>query len=253
MDYYILTGTSRGIGEEVAKQLLGKENYIFCISRNSNDSLIKQANLYNTNLEYFKYDLNDVKGLEQLMQLIFSKVDFDKAKGVYLLNNAGIVSPISPIEKCNLNEIIQNIQVNLVAPIIMVSLFIKYTTKFIGQKRVINISSGAGKKTYYGWSNYSTSKAALDMFTRNVALEQENKKHPVEILSFSPGVVDTDMQKEIRQTKKDDFMLVENFIKLKEDSKLFSPTLVAQEINKWFKSDDFKQGAVIDIRDYYKT
>ena len=65
-------------------------------------------------------------------------------------------------------------------------------------KRVVSISSGAGKKPYPGWGAYCTAKAGLDMLTRCVGVEQMNQPHPVEIYSIAPGVVDTDMQREIR-------------------------------------------------------
>lgn len=252
MNFFILTGTSRGLGEAVAKQLLQEGNHLLCISRKRNDALAEEAEAKQVDLDYMEYDLNQVDGIEQLMQHIFAKIDLDKAQGIYLLNNAGIVSPIAPIDKCEARGIIQNIHVNLIAPMLLVSLFTKHSNAFQGEKRVINISSGAAKKPYFGWSSYCTSKAGLDMLTRSVAVEQENKEYPVKILSFAPGIVDTDMQTEIRSTKEEDFVHVQQFISLKEEGNLLSPNFVAKEITKLLVSDTFEQGAIMDIRDNEK-
>ena len=65
-------------------------------------------------------------------------------------------------------------------------------------KRILNISSGAGRNPYEGWGAYCTTKAGLDHFSRVVAMEQANEQYPVEIVSIAPGIIDTDMQATIR-------------------------------------------------------
>lgn len=250
MNYIIITGASQGLGESIAENLLGNNNHLFCISRKKNDRLISKAKDNGVKIDYFKYDLNRIDDLETLMQDIFSKIEVQSARSIVLINNAGTVAPIRPISKCESAEVINNLNVNLVAPILLTSIFIKNTSSFNIEKRVINISSGAGKKPYYGWSCYCSSKAGLDLFTQCVGVEEESKEYPVKILSFAPGIIDTDMQKEIRHSNKEDFAQLERFLAFKEEGKLMSSEFVSSIITKLLFDENFKQGAVTDISDF---
>ncbi|KNF10075.1 oxidoreductase [Gottschalkia purinilytica] len=247
MKYIIITGTSRGLGESLAKKSFKKDNHIICISRKKNTSLIEEAKEKDINLDYFEYDLNDTDNIDTLMKNVFDKIETSKAEGVYLINNAGTVSPIKPIEKCEKYDIIRNINVNLTSLMLITSFFMKYTKELEVEKRVINISSGASEKAYHGWGCYCTSKAGIDMFTKCIALEEENKDHPVKIVSFTPGIMDTNMQKEIRSSKEEDFIQLQRFIDFKEKGKLLSTEIVAGAITDLLHSDKFKQGSMIDI------
>lgn len=64
MKYFIITGTSRGIGEALAKQLLDDNHHIFCISRAGNQRLIEAAEQSNCRLSCFPFDLNHVSSLQ---------------------------------------------------------------------------------------------------------------------------------------------------------------------------------------------
>lgn len=249
MNYIIITGASRGLGDAFAKELMLKDNYLFCISRKQNDDLIKLADTNDIKMDYFEFDLTQLTQIEGLMKEIANKIK-NPAASITLINNAGTVSPIKTIEKCQSLEIVDNLSLNLMAPMILTSEFIKYFGDWETEKKIINISSGAGKNVYYGWSCYSSAKSGLNMFTRSVALEQENKKNPVKILSIAPGVIDTDMQKEIRSTDPENFINVKRFIELKEKGQLLSPDYAAEKIIQLIFNGNWENGEVLDIRDY---
>ena len=61
---------------------------------------------------------------------------------------------------------------------ILTSTFMKHTKDWKVDKRVINISSGAGKNPYFGWGAYCTAKAGVNMFTQCVATEEVEKNIP---------------------------------------------------------------------------
>jgi len=248
--YIIITGASRGLGEAITRKLISPNNCLLCISRKKNNELLTIAKNNNTNLDYFEYDLNCLEGIDALVDNIFSKIDKCSIESICLINNAGLISPIKRIEKCKSNEIINSFNVNLIAPILLTSLFMRYTRDFNIEKRVINISSGAAKKPYYGWSCYCGSKSGLDLFTKCVRSEQENKEYPVKIISFIPGVMDTNMQEEIRTSQSEDFIQIERFIAFKEEGKLLSPDFVSERIVELLNSEDFGKSDVIDIKDY---
>jgi len=250
MKYYIITGTSRGLGESLVKELMNSGNFIFCISRNKNDQLIKLADENNIDLEYISFDLSHVDKINALMQVIFSKMDSSNIESLVLINNAGILAPIKPTEFCSSKEIITNTNINMVAPMILSSSFISNSSNISANKQIINISSGAGKKPYYGWSSYCSTKAGIDHFTRCVGMEQSVKANPVRIISFSPGVIDTEMQKEIRMTPREHFQDLDRFISFKEDGKLQDPDVVARHVLDLINNTELNNGEILDIKHF---
>ncbi|MDG5786062.1 (S)-benzoin forming benzil reductase [Evansella sp. AB-P1] len=250
MNYIIITGASKGLGEAAVEALLKPNYHLITVARTKNEQMLKEAKEKGTKIDNIQYDLNNVESLPSLMDTIFSYVDVKIAQSIHFINNAGILQPMKPIEKCNSEEITKNINVNLIAPMILVSEFIKKTTDLPIEKRVINISSGAGKSPIFGWGCYGASKAGVDLFSQTVGIEENEKSHPVKITSFAPGIVDTGMQKEIRSTKKEDFAQVDKFIDYKEEGKLLAPSTVAKVIVELLEVVDFPTGKVTSVKEY---
>lgn len=249
MNYIIITGASKGLGKAIAKQLISKDNFIICISRSKNKELINFANSQKAKLNYYKFDLSKINEIQRLMNKIFSNIDIDSISSIILINNAGTLSPIKPIDKARPNEIIYNLNLNLIAPIILTEIFINITKKLNIEKRIINISSGAAIKPYYGWSCYCSSKSGLEMFTKCLAIEQNNSENPVKIISFIPGIMDTDMQTQIRSTTKENFIDLERFIGYKNEGKLSTPDYVASKIIEIINRKEINNGELINIKD----
>jgi benzil reductase ((S)-benzoin forming) len=63
MNYYIVTGASRGLGEAIVKELLATNNVIFYLSRTSNPALEQLAESKKTEIFYEKCDLSDIEQL----------------------------------------------------------------------------------------------------------------------------------------------------------------------------------------------
>ncbi|MGF9964233.1 (S)-benzoin forming benzil reductase [Bacillus rhizoplanae] len=247
MRYVILTGTSRGLGEAIATQLLQQGTKLISISRKQNEQLIEKAQHLNIPFDFYSFDLQEVHQIESLVENIFSNIDVNTVSSIHLVNNAGMLAPMKPIERSESEQLIANVHVNLLAPILLSSAFMKHTKDWNIDKRIVNISSGAGQKPYFGWGAYCTTKAGINMFTKCIAAEETNKEYPVKIISFAPGVIDTDMQAEIRQTSKEDFIHVERFSTLKEDDDLLSPNYVAKAVIDLLETDTFQQGGIIRI------
>ncbi|MFJ8531554.1 (S)-benzoin forming benzil reductase [Bacillus sp. NPDC094106] len=247
MRYVIVTGTSQGLGEAIATQLLEENTRLICISRRQNETLIEKAKQKGIPFTFHSTDLQDVHHLEAHFETIFLSIEEEKVSSIHLINNAGILAPMKPIEKSESELLIANVQINLIAPMILTSSFMKHTKDWKVDKRIINISSGAGQKPYFGWGAYCTAKAGVNMFTQCVATEEAGKEYPVKTISFAPGVVDTSMQQQIRQTEKEDFINLDRFIALKEEGKLLSPEYVAKAVVHLLETNDFEQGGVIRI------
>jgi benzil reductase ((S)-benzoin forming) len=248
LKYFIVTGTSKGLGESVVKQLLQEKNTIFCVSRKQNNELKQLAQDKHVNLYYFSCDLQKLEEVEKMMEKILGSIDREKAEGIYLINNAGIVEPIKPVGKASNKEIEASVRVNLIAPMILTSTFIQGTEAIPTNKVVVNVSSGAANRPIYGWSVYCSTKAGLDMFTRAAGLEQESNAYPTKVISFSPGIMDTDMQKTIRSSDKDDFADVETFKQYNDSGLLRTPDFVAEILTKLMLSETIENGQVYDIK-----
>jgi benzil reductase ((S)-benzoin forming) len=248
MNYYIITGASRGLGESFAKQLLQQGNALFCISRTKNKALIKQAKERGIFLEYITYDLQDTAGIDRLMKRVMDAADTATASRLALINNAGTVAPVKPVGRCPQTALVAALHLNLAAPMLLTSAFIDRTADLSIDRRVLNITSGAARNPYFGWASYCTTKAGLDMFTRCAGLEQRNQTNPVKIIAVAPGIVDTAMQEKIRNTDEADFPNLHKFIEIHEKNLLTSPDGAAEKILRFFLSEEIETGELYDIR-----
>lgn len=101
---------------------------------------------------------------------------FMELEMICLINNAAMLEPLKSIEECGAWEINKNLQISLIAPIVLSSCFIKQTHHFQGRRKIINISSGSGKYPAPDMSIYCTAKAGLNMFTHCVGAEQKSQQ-----------------------------------------------------------------------------
>lgn len=238
MAAYIITGASKGIGLALTKALSAKGHTVFGIARTVPEDW--------PGTELFAFDLLDTSGISDLVKDIFSRLPAD-CDAVTLINNAGMVEPIGFAGTNEPSDISKSIALNLTAPMIISGSFINESARLPIQKRIINISSGAGRKAYEGWSAYCAGKAGLDHFSRCVAQEYDD----VKVISIAPGIIDTDMQRVIRQSAESDFPLINNFKKYKEQGMLSSPEETAEKLSHLFERSDFdKLDTILDIRDF---
>lgn len=248
MRYFIITGTSSGLGEALAEHAVRNHNKVFCISRRLNTRLKELGAEMHNGFWYFEQDLTDISKIPTLMNHIFSFIDPATATEITLINNAGIVEPVGPLGKFSPEEIQQHITINLTAPVTLSNEFIRESAKFTCRKNIVNISSGAAANPYYGWTLYCSTKAGIDMITRTVGIEQSEVEHPVRIMSVAPGVVDTAMQAKIRQVDPDDFPMKPKFEKLFNENKLVSPSTAAEGIFELLEADLNTNGMITDLR-----
>lgn len=251
MNYFIVTGSSKGLGEATVKLLLKEKHHLICIARNENKDLELAAKESGAEITFLKEDLSKHERVTGIMQYLLSKIEEDdEAAEVYLINNAGMVDPIKPAGKADESEMTKAVHLNLLTPMLMTNEFIRLTEDWACKKVIVNISSGAANHPIHGWNTYCTTKAGLDMFTKTVGLEQSQAEHPTTILSFSPGVMDTGMQGVIRTSDKEDFTNVETFKSYHEEGQLRSPSFVAEKMTELILSDQVENGTVYDIKEF---
>lgn len=237
----IVTGHSRGLGEAIAAALLDQYVDVLGLSRKETTHLGARDGAA---FSQFSVDLSDPATLmgQDLVDHLTRFVT--GAKRVLLVNNAGIVEPVGPLGTGGMESIIKAVTLNVAAPLALADLF-QAAAGQIGDRRILHISSGAGRRGMAGWGVYCATKAALDNHARAV---REDAVTGLRITSLAPGVIDTDMQASIRESTEERFPAIEQFKAMKAEGILASPMQAGTKIARYLLSDDFGSDPVTDLR-----
>ena len=167
-----------------------------------------------------------------------------------LINNAGIIHPIRLVGEAEASEkIIRSINVNLTAAMLITDRFVRETEQWSVPRKVMNLSSGAAQRTVKAWSAYCAAKAGLEMYSKCLFDEQQGLPNPVKLVSFSPGVVNTEMQEEIRNSSPEHFPELDRFKEMKENGRLLEPAFVAERILELLDSPHYGEKCVLHINE----
>lgn len=217
MNYYYITGSSRGIGKAIADILLKDENNIV-------HGLSRRQHIHHPNYQHHTLDLSDP---DQAAAFQFA-ANRDAGK-IVLINNAGDVGELVKLGGLDNTKLVNDYHINLVSPSILINNFMNTYRDHTAEKQIINVSSGAGKTPIDTWSAYCAAKAGLDMFSRVLATEQELSPTGFKVFSIEPGIVDTQMQTAIRAADQTQFSRLHEFIGFKDNGHLASPERVAEK------------------------
>lgn len=237
----IVTGHTKGLGAAIAEELLGRGIAVLGLARGRSGQL---AARYPGLLQEMELDLSDTAALSALMA--------GPALGQYLagcgtallVNNAGMVSPVGPLQDQDPAAVVRAVSLNVAAPMALAAAVVRAAGD--AEKRILHISSGAGRNAYPGWSVYCATKAALDQHARAVELDGGPR---VKAVSLAPGVIDTGMQAEIRSTPEQRFPMRERFVQMKSQGALAAPDEAAKKVVDYLLGQRFGGKAVDDIRD----
>lgn len=219
MEYYFITGTSRGIGNSLVNLILNRGNArVIGLSRTN--AIVHEQ------FEFVEIDLSNEGEVAAWKFPVCPN-----ATKIVLVNNAGAVGHVTQVGNISNETIGRLFSLNLAAPAILMNNFLGAYAEAKIPLVVLNISSGAGKNAIDGWSSYCASKAGLDMFSRVVAeeLSLSGKKH-IRVFSVAPGIVDTAMQEEIRKASVKDFSRIQQFVDYKITEQLAHPDLTAGKL-----------------------
>ena len=249
MKVVILTGASRGLGAAMAARLLAPDCRLICIARTPNDALAKMARTMNASLDWHLQDLADVEATDRLASSICSAMPRDASRYA-LINNAALIEPVGAAPTLAAAQVSAALNVNLAAAMLFAARFLAATDGLDADRRILNISSGSGRRPMDGNGVYSATKAGLDMFTRCVKLEQQANPQgrPARIVSLAPGVIDTDMQVYARSRDPETFPQTRYFAHMKNEGMLVPPDDAARKILGYLDSDGFGATEIDDIR-----
>lgn len=243
-NYLIITGGSKGIGNGIVSAYQNNGYQIISIARTRNESPAYK------DVKQIALDLSRIDDIAKTFSTVLKTINPVEAGRIVLINNAGTLGKIGPIENNSTTEIQSVIQLNTVAPFVLSAIFLKETRTWNCAKKIITISSGAAVKPYFGWSLYCASKAAIDMMTKTIAVEQESLQNGAKIIAIYPGVVDTDMQGEIRKSTPENFVDLQRFLDLKASNSLATIQTVGQEIFAIDQLENYPNGAILNVADY---
>jgi benzil reductase ((S)-benzoin forming) len=246
---FVLTGASRGMGAAIAEQLLAPDQMLLCISRKRNDALTARAAAAGAHCEQWSLDLAQPLEVAARLQAWIATLDGAAFESAALINNAAALSRLGPIDEDSDADLASALRVGLEAPLLLSAAFLRATRSWAADKRVLNISSGLGRRAMAGSAAYCASKAGMDHLTRAMALDEANRPNGARLVSLAPGVIDTDMQVHLRAGDEAGFPERANFIGLKEKGQLTSATDAAARVLAYLKRDDFGASAVADVRD----
>ena len=246
---YILTGASRGMGLGLAEQLLQAGNRLLCISRNANPDLAATAQKAGVPLTQWTHDLADGVGASERLKAWLQTLNPGELASISLINNAGTIPPILPLGQSHPADLAQALRVGLEAPMALCAAFLGATASWTLPRKVLNISSGLGRYPMASQAGYCAAKAGLDHFTRCMALDEALQTHGAKVCSLAPGVIDTDMQVQMRGAAGEAFPDQSKFLQLKAQGQLSSPAQAAAQVLGYLARPDFGDKPVADVRD----
>lgn len=228
----LVTGTTRGLGRAVAEELCARGWRVLGLARGGAD-LAPGASGY----RHLSFDLEQPEGLEERLADLLAGSPARAAR-FGLVNNAARLT-IEPTQGLSMDTLVAGLVGGAAVPAWLMG----WALRAAGDRplRIVNVSSGAAATPYPGWSGYCQTKAALDM--AGAVLGEELAENPdlagrdVAVLSYSPGVLDTQMQSALRGADPRAFPRRERFVELARRGELVSPKAPAWEIADFLEAD----------------
>ncbi len=230
----IVTGASSGVGAGLAEAAAAAT--VASISRRPGPG---------THLEA---DLADPETWAPVGEWIHRLIASQDWEWVGLVHCAATVRPIGFAGEVDAGEYTHNVVLNSAAPQVIGHAYLEAMANISAQGCLCLLSSGAASTVYPGWSSYCAGKAAVDQWCRTVGVEQDERGGRIRVMSVAPGVVDTDMQAEIRTTPVERFPRVARFTALQVDGLLQDPGAVGRRLWELINRTDLPNGSVLDLR-----
>jgi benzil reductase ((S)-benzoin forming) len=214
----VITGASRGLGAGLARAFSDRGLAVAGCARSAPALAGGERALSSA------VDVTDAAAVDEFCSEVvdrFGRIDL-------WVNNAGVLEPIGPLAELDPLALAQHIDVNINGVFNGSRAFIRHVRERDGGGVLINISSGAARSAYAGWSAYCAGKAAVDRLSECIALEE--REHGLRVHSVAPGIIDTDMQALIRDCDRDRFPMVDKFLDLKARDAYSTPEFIAERL-----------------------
>jgi len=232
----IVTGTSTGVGEATARQLLERGWDVIGIAR-------RASPISHAAYRHVAFDLGLVaQDPAPLEDALMPFVGGSATHRVGLVNNAAVPEGLMPLANLDPRQVARIYAVNVVAPLWLMG-FVVRTLPADATLRIVNVSSGAATTGFPGLAAYGSSKAALRLAGMSFAREWDaaapttRTPHDAAVLSYEPGVVETDMQRYARSRSPEEFPWVQMFLDFAARGIGVPPDLPARDIVAFLESN----------------
>jgi NAD(P)-dependent dehydrogenase (short-subunit alcohol dehydrogenase family) len=242
----IVTGASRGLGFALAQQLLQRGHRLLTMQRQPAAVL---ASATGTPLEQWSVDLADPLPVARRLRDWIAALPRAEVASLTLVNNAALLVEPGPLAGADLDSVSCAARASLEAPLLLTAAFLEAGAGFGVPRKVLQISSGLGRHAMAGSAVYCAVKAGLDHAARSIALEEARQPGGARICSLAPGVIDTDMQVQLRGGDPAAFPEQARFASLKSQGRLDSPETAAARVLAWLERADFGAEPAADVRD----
>jgi benzil reductase ((S)-benzoin forming) len=246
---YIVTGASRGLGAAMAEQLLAPGTQLLCISRRTSEALALKAGTAQARCEQWAMDLATPLPVAHRLSAWLAQIDHTSFDTATLINNAGVLTRVGPLGHVDGTDVSNALRVGLEAPLLLTAAFLRATLAWPTRRRVLQISSGLGRRAMAGQAIYAAAKAGLDHAARTIALDEALQPNGAKIVSLAPGVIDTEMQARLRDNPADGFPDQALFVNLQRTGGLSAPAEAAARVLAYLDRADFGLQPVADVRD----
>ena len=236
----IVTGHTKGLGAAIASDLLARDIPVLGLARSFSTEM--QARCPGL-LSQIEIDLADAGALGAWLGGSALRHFMAGENAILLINNGGVVQPVGSLRDHDPMAVARAVMLNSAAPMMLAAAVVAHSEG--AERRIMHVSSGAGRSAYPGWSVYCATKAALDQHARAVALDAVPG---VRICSLAPGVIDTAMQAEIRATPAARFPLRERFVELQRAGELSPPQQTARALVEYMLAPGYGREPVDDLR-----
>ncbi len=241
----IVTGSSRGLGLALVEQLLAQGQRVLAIARSDTRAAVPAG----AELVRWQADLADSAPVAERLAAWLATQDPATLASVTLINNAGVVSDPAPLSAGDSGELSRALRVGLEAPLLLSAAFLRATAAWPLPRKLLMISSGLGRYAMAGSACYCAAKAGMDNLARAIALEEATLPFGAKVVSLAPGVIDTDMQVQLRSASAARFPERERFAQLKATGALMSPAVAAAKVLKVLARPDFGSQPLADVRE----
>lgn len=191
-------------------------------------------------------DLSGPAGWDEAARCFADEVARGGFDRIVCFHVAATLDPIGFAGEIDPTEYRDAVLLNSASPQVLGDAFLRAVGGLDVDRHLVQLTSGAARSVYEGWSHYGAGKAAVDQWVRDVGAEQQ-RRGGVRVVSVAPGVVATAMQERIRRTDPRQLPSVQKFVDLHEHGELVPPDDVATRL--WSLLDrPVENGAVLDLR-----